>query len=536
MFFEEDSINDKLQCPLCDKRFKDPVCLPCIEFVCEQCLNDYLEENTVKRQETFKCFVCDEEHLIPTTGFPKSKRMKLLLDVKPKKVVRGKALDNFEADLNKCLEEMNQLKYSQENKETILKDHFNRLRHQIQTATERTVEQIYKCSKEIINKVDQLEHEYLEDLHGSQLQSDIENELKDAEKFCNEWTERIKSPETNEDDATNERSNLDYFLDTVKKNNFYQNNFIANFKQIAFIQNAEEIDSSLIGQIDVECPDEKKISLKELSNLSKCLDLDKNFLLELNQFSDGKLCAAYALNCDIDLRKEKSASPLCFCILDSSESLVKSFSQSDQAYYFSFALRIGESYSISNGEQVLISFHLSFHKMLIMFVISNNPENKFELRFDGIEAFKISMDAKQVYFFNKAQYTLDKYDFKLKKIESINISQDLEHLFDKDVSIKVDNDLLYACTDDKIATYQLSDMKLIKSRSILLDMCTLSKHFIDDFCILRFNDHLRFVHLKYGFCFKRSVTDLDSGSKMRALDESKLVFFNRQTKKYFISI
>ena len=130
------------------------------------------------------------------------------------------------------------------------------------------------------------------------------------------------------------------------------------------------------------------------------------------------------------------------------------------------------------------------------------------------------------------------YDFELEKIESVNISPDLKHLFENNVSVKVDNNFLYACSSHKIDTFQLSDMILINSLSIKLQYSPLSKHFINDYCILRFHDHIRFVHLKYGFSFKRNFINPQpefSKCNMRTLDESKLIFFNRDTKKYFIS-
>ena len=159
------------------------------------------------------------------------------------------------------------------------------------------------------------------------------------------------------------------------------------------------------------------------------------------------------------------------------------------------------------------------------------------------------MDSKQVYIFNEAKFNIEIFDLTFKPaqvielccdlrclFDSIENSQDFDYLFNEKVALKVENNLLYACTNHKIDTYQLSNMSLINTSTIKLHYSPLSKHFIQHYCILRFYDHIRLIHLKHGTSFKKNVTNLDFGNprlKLRTLDESKIVFFNRD--KYFIS-
>lgn len=277
----------------------------------------------------------------------------------------------------------------------------------------------------------------------------------------------------------------------------------------------------------------KHITGKKLSKISESLDLDKNLLLELNQFSDGNICAAYASN--FNDKTDQTTSHLCFSILDSSERQVKSF-YSSHLFYCS-TIRDFLTDSISNGDHILVSFHLPKLNSLEIFIVSNE-ERKFEMEFLEIKNFKLSMDDKQAYIFNEASCSMDKFDFELNKIESVNISQDLKYFFEENVSIKVESDLLYACTTHKIDTYQLSNMSLIKSRTIFLQYVPRSLHFIKDYCIQLCRDHLRFVHLKYGFSLIRNfITNqpIFLGFNMRTFDEDKLVFFKKGTKKIYYS-
>ena len=87
MFFQENSIHKNLSCKICQKRFQEPVFIPCGETVCERCITDFIEEKAEKDVHgQFKCCLCDEHHSIPAKGFPKSKMAKKLLELKPKQI------------------------------------------------------------------------------------------------------------------------------------------------------------------------------------------------------------------------------------------------------------------------------------------------------------------------------------------------------------------------------------------------------------------------------------------------------------------
>ena len=64
MFYENDDLNNKLNCLKCNQRLDEPRTLSCGEFICSYCCT------SVKLNESkFKCFVCNEYHLMPEKGF-----------------------------------------------------------------------------------------------------------------------------------------------------------------------------------------------------------------------------------------------------------------------------------------------------------------------------------------------------------------------------------------------------------------------------------------------------------------------------------
>ena len=271
MFFEEEPINENLQCPICRKRFQDPVLLPCEECVCQQCINDYIEEHSEKDQTQFKCLFCDEEHVIPANGFQKSKLINRLLELKPKKVNRGPAIEKLNENVNKCLNMINEIKQFLENRENIVKDTFELKRQQIQIDADSRIEEINKRTREKLDHVDQLENEHLESLREQTQQQEIETQLKKAEDLCSQLVDKIKSPETTENDATNEHQNL---------------HSIHKLILLAHLKAKRYIFSFIEGQDDkIKSPESTDDdATNERKNLESIRKLIHNFRLKVNRY------------------------------------------------------------------------------------------------------------------------------------------------------------------------------------------------------------------------------------------------------------
>ena len=193
--------------------------LPCAEFVCNICITDYIEEHTNANNGQFKCCMCAEEHLIPAKGFPKSKTMNKILELKADQVNKGAFIEKFKQDINQCMNEVNQIKSSLETKEETIKDYFEAKRQQVYQVTESKINELNKRSRELLDRIDELESEYLENFKNNRLQKEIQEDLNEAVEFCEKWIGKLKKPQTSDEDVKNERNLLDDHLNSIQFNN-----------------------------------------------------------------------------------------------------------------------------------------------------------------------------------------------------------------------------------------------------------------------------------------------------------------------------
>ena len=544
MFIQEDLLYEKLKCNICNKLLKDPVSLPCMEFVCKICITDYIEENSEnnKKPRRFKCFSCDQIHVAPREGFPKSKMVDEILEIQSKNVNKGSFVEKFKAELNECMNEINQIKTSLDDREEIVKDYFELKRQQIYQVTDSKIDNINMRSKELLDKIDTLEKQNLDNLKNKRALKKIEDDLKKATEFCGKWIEKLKMPETSEEDVRKERTEFDHLLRSVKANSCAKNGYIFNSQQIDFYENHDEVKSSFLGQLELGCIKEGIVTVKPLTKMPVNLQLENNFLIDLSQFSNGNLCATSFSSYNHYKRNGNSNSsnyPLNFSILDSAEAKHQSFMSSNN-----FSAQYIENRSVqsmSNGTHVLISLHFADHNnSQYVYLISSDTPSKYEKVIATSKECNISMDSKQAYIMNPTSVAIDIYNFMLKSIRSIQVNQNLSHLFDPKATLKISNDLLYSLNANKIDIHQLLfNMKLIKSINITIDCTPITKCFLNNYLIFISNDYISYFNIKNGKTYKRSIYNReisdDSNLQIRVLDENKLCFFNADANKYFIS-
>ena len=185
MFYEQESIDAKLKCLMCMKRLQEPVFLPCGVFVCEGCIEKYVEEKRRAGLGQFECRVCNENHDIPAqNGFKKSITMRELLEAEPKQVNKGDQIEKFKADIDQCFKGIRETMSSLESKEKDVKDYFELRRKQIERVAKRKIETIVERSKELLDQMDRFEAENLESFTNQQPQKEIEDDLKRVGEFC----------------------------------------------------------------------------------------------------------------------------------------------------------------------------------------------------------------------------------------------------------------------------------------------------------------------------------------------------------------
>ncbi len=102
MFFEESKLYDELNCIKCNQKLDEPRMLPCGEFICASCYISIEETN-----QKFKCFICNEDHLMPEKGLPISKRLLRILALKSEEVYRSKEVKQLKENLEIIQEDIN---------------------------------------------------------------------------------------------------------------------------------------------------------------------------------------------------------------------------------------------------------------------------------------------------------------------------------------------------------------------------------------------------------------------------------------------
>lgn len=539
MFYEEQSINEKLLCPFCQTRFQDPVLLPCVEFICQKCILSYIEERADKLLNTFKCCICDENHAIPSNGFPKSKRMSILLTVKPKKVYTTSGIETLKAEINNCFEKINYIRSQTSEKEKFVEEFFDLKQQQINQITESKIFEINRRSRELLDQMDRLKSEQLESLRGGQQQQSNNEEsdhLKKAEAFCMRWMEKLSSSEIVVD--SDDDQDLQSFQTLLDKKRTQLDSYNLSANQIDFVSNEDELKSTVLGKIKTKGQMQDICYHKKL-DISSNLDLIENFLLDLNQFRNGCVVATYVKYLTFIQRNTSCNNNfnLDVCIFNANEcGIRKKFNVLNT--FMRREIDHAVTRSLSNGTHILISIFFETIRAQYLIVVSNEPAKKYEFLFSTDLECKISIDTDRVYAINTCEQKIDVYDLTLKAIESIDFKPNFVFMFDPAVSIKICDELLYACSNNQVQKYRLPDLKLIQSFNISLAYLPISRQLIEDYAILRYRDHLKYINLNNGTISSRGVIDLDlsdSSLQMRALDDDTFIFFNTKKNEFFAS-
>ena len=250
MFFEEELINKGLMCPMCKKKLEQPVSLPCADIVCNLCIISYIKQNKVENNDRFKCCFCDEDHLVPVKGFPRSKSINFLLELKPKKIGTSSFVVLFKEDLEKCMREISKIKDAFNNREEIVNNYIESRRQHVRLVTESRIDEINKRSKELLEELDEYEEDYLENLKSNlQPRLKIVADVTRAEEFCKKWIGKLKlkALELNEWEAKKVRFELDHHLKLIQIRSLHQRNYIFNEQFFKFVENMDASQGSLLG-------------------------------------------------------------------------------------------------------------------------------------------------------------------------------------------------------------------------------------------------------------------------------------------------
>ena len=139
MYFEENKINNILNCEKCQKKLVKPVMLPCGFTVCSSCVSD--------DDRKFTCDLCSDEHSKPKNGFPINKSITKLLLVKSEKISKYEVIEAFKASINEIEENIISLRTGVENGIDYIKEYGLKLKMDAQLAAEEMILEINNNQK-----------------------------------------------------------------------------------------------------------------------------------------------------------------------------------------------------------------------------------------------------------------------------------------------------------------------------------------------------------------------------------------------------
>jgi hypothetical protein len=129
--FKFDKVKRLFDCDLCSKLLVDPITISCGNTICQTHVNEMLETR-FKAKNTFICQICEDEHVVPETGFLVNKRLKCALDIKLNEFKIGnEAFDECKTTLEEADKSFADLESFANNSEVHIYDYFEEVKRQV---------------------------------------------------------------------------------------------------------------------------------------------------------------------------------------------------------------------------------------------------------------------------------------------------------------------------------------------------------------------------------------------------------------------
>lgn len=88
MFYELETLENQLKCPICLRKFNSPRILPCGKSVCLTCIEELSKLDEKESTKSLSCPICKKNHPVPNEGFILNEFILNTLQLKPQKVYR----------------------------------------------------------------------------------------------------------------------------------------------------------------------------------------------------------------------------------------------------------------------------------------------------------------------------------------------------------------------------------------------------------------------------------------------------------------
>jgi len=298
MFYEETQINNVLNCIKCNQRLDEPRMLPCGEIICNYCQISIEINNN-----QFKCFICNEYHLMPKEGLTISKRLLKILALEPKEVYRSKEVDALKNHLNDFQQKINLFAFGINNGVDRIKQHCLDLKNKVQLRTEEVIEQLQDHSAQLVKEIEQFEKICIKSYQANEkASSELKKKKQELEQFNFKWNEYLKQSFISEAEICDGIATAREL--TIKCNEVLAklDDFIFNGGELKFEKNQNKLEISVLGVLKLKefnygSPIMDHLQMLELMSLCK-FQSNQNWKIIYRATKDGFGAADFHSKCD----------------------------------------------------------------------------------------------------------------------------------------------------------------------------------------------------------------------------------------------
>jgi hypothetical protein len=338
MFFTENQIKDRTTCEKCKSTFNDPRSLPCGECICNKCILNGINDQKI---HGYICFCCGEIHDVPTDGFPVNKSMLAFLRMKPHGDIKFNVLEEFKKQLKNMKNNLENLTSNIDLSDTILNEHCEMVKNQIETRTDCLILKIEKYKEVLLKEVD--EYQIKCEVNIKKEKRHFEKKMQENFELFNEYTGYLNKQNIDENILTEMNKSIIKQTEALEDEIDKFNSVIFNNNKIKFYDCIKDhIDSSKIGKIGSDSFasfDLKNYSgtIYLKSKIESLLSIEKTFIME-----NGSIIIVF---------KDRS-NDHNICIFDQNQILKKSCKISSLFNYCKFQ---PACYSV--GNQILFNYY-----------------------------------------------------------------------------------------------------------------------------------------------------------------------------------
>ena len=253
-FFEIDPIIDLLSCECCKAEFDTPRLLECGASICEICLQNLIDNNE-SSNESYICPICKESHsLLNDIQFTINKKLLKLKKIEPKKVSRGKSIDELESNFAQSQEKIYELdKLLINNGADVLRIFCIDLKNEIDLAVEKKIEKIRESSNSMMKKIEEFEKKTVRRLKETKIEiKNIQKLEQDFKRLKNNWSDKLRSYRIEEGETAIANQTLLNMVKKIEKEINLLKDIIFNKKEINSLKKKIKNNENILDGLEIE--------------------------------------------------------------------------------------------------------------------------------------------------------------------------------------------------------------------------------------------------------------------------------------------